>query len=168
MHRTVGHFSIRVTSQPIERDASGTALFSWSWFSAHHKTTTDPTSLLENNWRRGRSFNYTVLVPTDAGVGAVAVHIREARKGCFVLPSSAVVAAHNRGSQCRFFHQRKSGSNTEYLSMASNRRWPGRAHNIVRGAHGHSAFAIRSRPFGHPTSPVTMWIHPDYENVLTD
>jgi hypothetical protein len=84
---SVGDFAVTVTSKPAEADgfrylSSGGS----SGFQSVPLTTT-PTSILKSLGVEGGSFSYTVLVPTIAGLGAIAVHLREGKVGAFFYPA---------------------------------------------------------------------------------
>lgn len=84
---SVDHFAITVTSHPAQEDgfrylpnAAGSGFEAIS-------LTNEPTSLLQTLGAEGGSYNYSVLVPLSAGIGAVAVYIREARLGALFFPA---------------------------------------------------------------------------------
>lgn len=85
--RSVDDFTICVTSWPAQED--GFRYLSRAAGSGFKTVTltTEPTSLFRTLGAEGGSYNYSLLVPTSAGIGAVAVHIREARLGALFWPS---------------------------------------------------------------------------------
>ena len=85
----VGGFVIRVTSRPIGGD--GFRYLAGTYGSGFETVavTSEPTSVLKSAGVKGGSYNYTLLVPKAAGVGAVAVYVAEARMGALWCPRIA-------------------------------------------------------------------------------
>ena len=86
---SVDDFTIGVTSWPTEEDGFR---YLPRMFGSGFKTvalTTEPTSLLHTVGAEGGSYNYSLLVPTSAGIGAIAAYIREARSGTLFYPAQS-------------------------------------------------------------------------------
>jgi hypothetical protein len=84
---SVGDFTVSVMSQPAQGD--GFRYLSHAFGSGFKPVanTTEETSLTQSLGVEGGSYHYCILVPTAAGVGALAVHIREARVGILFFPA---------------------------------------------------------------------------------
>jgi len=86
-HASVGDFALTVTSRPAQSDGFRYLCRAGAFGFRSVSNTTTPTSLLQSLGAEGGSFHYTVLVPTIAGVGAVAVHLLEGKVGAFFYPA---------------------------------------------------------------------------------
>jgi len=85
-HPTVGNFVITARSGTLAN--SGFRYNPHAFGSGFHPVvnTTEPTSLLRSVGVEGGSFRYTILVPTERGIGAIAVHIFEPKLGILLCP----------------------------------------------------------------------------------
>jgi hypothetical protein len=96
-HPSVGDFALTVTSKPAQGDGFRYLCRAGAFGFQPVSNTTTPTSLLRSLGAEGGSYHYTVLVPTIAGIGAVAVHVLEGKVGAFFYPArcwSPVVFKH--------------------------------------------------------------------------
>ncbi len=84
---SVDDFTICVTSRPAEEDGFRYLSRASGFGFKTVALTTEPTNVFQTLGAEGGSYNYSLLVPTSAGVGAVAVHIREARFGALFYPA---------------------------------------------------------------------------------
>jgi hypothetical protein len=84
---SVGDFEVTVTSKPAEADGFRYLSHLGAFGFQSVALTTTPTNILRSVGVEGGSFSYTVLVPKVAGVGALAVHLREGKVGAFFYPA---------------------------------------------------------------------------------
>jgi hypothetical protein len=84
---SVGDFQVTVTSKPAEDDGFRYLPNHGAFGFQSVPLTTTPTSILRSLGVEGGSFSYTVLVPKIAGLGALAVHLREGKVGAFFYPA---------------------------------------------------------------------------------
>jgi hypothetical protein len=84
---SVGDFEVTVTSKPAEADGFRYLPNLGAFGFQSVPLTTTPTSVLRSLGVEGGSFSYTVLVPKIAGLGALAVHLREGKVGAFFYPA---------------------------------------------------------------------------------
>jgi len=83
----VGDFQVSVTSKPAEDDGFRYLPRHGAFGFQPVAMTTTPTSLLRSLGVEGGSFSFTVLVPKTAGLGALAVHLREGKVGALFYPA---------------------------------------------------------------------------------
>lgn len=86
---SVDDFKVCVTSWPAEED--GFRYLS-RMFGSGFKTvtlTSEPTSLIQTLGAEGGSYHHSLLIPTLAGIGAIAVYIREASLGTLFYPAKS-------------------------------------------------------------------------------
>ncbi len=86
---SVDDFAINVTSWPAEKDGFRYLALAGGYGFKAVSLSTEATSLLQTIGVEGGSYNYSVLVPTSAGVGAIAVYIREASLGALFFPANS-------------------------------------------------------------------------------
>jgi hypothetical protein len=84
---SVGDFEVTVTSKPAEGDGFRYLSHLGAFGFQSVPLTTTPTNILRSLGVQGGSFSYTVLVPKIAGLGALAVHLREGKLGTFFYPA---------------------------------------------------------------------------------
>lgn len=84
---SVDDFTIGVTSWPAQEDGFRYLARAAGYGFKTVSLTTEATSLLQTLGAEGGSYNYSVLVPATAGIGAVAVYIREACLGALFFPA---------------------------------------------------------------------------------
>jgi len=84
---SVGDFEVTVTSKPAEADGFRYLPNLGAFGFQPVPLTTTPTSVLRSLGVEGGSFSYTILVPKIAGLGALAVHLREGKVGAFFYPA---------------------------------------------------------------------------------
>lgn len=84
---SVDDFAITVTSHPAQEDGFRYLPHAAGYGFKTISLTNEPTSLLQTLGVEAGSYNYSVLVPLSAGIGAVAVYIREARLGALFFPA---------------------------------------------------------------------------------
>jgi hypothetical protein len=84
---SVGDFEVTVTSKPAEADGFRYLSHLGAFGFQSVPLTTTPTSVLRSLGVEGGSFSYTVLVPKIAGLGTLAVHLREGKVGAFFYPA---------------------------------------------------------------------------------
>ena len=100
---SVGDFTVSVSSQPAQGD--GFRYLSRAFGSGFKPVanTTEETSLTQSVGVEGGSYHYCLLVPTAAGVGALAVHIREARLGILFFPARSWTSILLKGLDVKSF-----------------------------------------------------------------
>jgi hypothetical protein len=84
---SVDDFEVTVTSKPAQADGFRYLPNLGAFGFQSVPLTTTPTSVLRSLGVEGGSFSYTVLVPKIAGLGALAVHLREGKVGAFFYPA---------------------------------------------------------------------------------
>jgi hypothetical protein len=100
---SVEDFTISVTSSPAEEDGFRYLARAGGYGFKTVSLSAAATSLLQTVGAEGGSYNYSVLVPTSAGVGAVAVYIREAGLGALFFPAKSWRAILSRESSIEVF-----------------------------------------------------------------